>query len=190
MRVWGDSQLGIFEWLELMDTVLRINSDAYLKYHGCQMEGYSRFMMQNLIDLIIVLYWVIALVPLILIFYGKFFSIKSQSYWGLNFEKLNRQNKPLDTIAGPLSLVAIVIIALLMPYIPEEKHVWALILGFALAVLFPVLFITFITLPGGAQRFFAFWVYYELNHKADVRWVMALYIPLIILGGVSIQKVL
>src|SRR5215472_7022653 len=64
----------------------------------------------------------------------------------------------------------------------------ALGLTFGAAVIIPCLWITIATAPFGLGRFHEFWRYYERKYRVGMAGVMAIYIPLGVIGAISAVK--
>lgn len=129
------------------------------------------------------------LTPVLMTLWGKMSPVKELSAWEPSFDTLKRRNNIIDGVACVLCLIGIGVPLPLMQYIPEGTHMWAVGLGFGLMIILPVLFVTLVTLPFGIGRFLEFWRFYELKYKIGIRGIMVLYIPLMVLGVVSVYEI-
>ena len=129
------------------------------------------------------------LTPVLMALWGKMSPVRELSGWEPTFDTLKRRNNIIDGVACVLCLIGIGVPLPLMQYIPESTHMWAVGLGFGLMVLLPVMFVTLVTLPFGIGRFLEFWRFYELKYKIGIRGIIVLYIPLMILGAMSVYEI-
>ena len=131
----------------------------------------------------------VTLTPLIMMLWGKLSPPKELSNWEPSFEELTKRNRLFNGIACVLCLVGICLPLFLFNQVPEQVHGWLVGLGFGLMVMLPVLFISLVTLPKGLARFYEFWRFYELHYKIGLKGIMVVYIPIMILGVVSIYEI-
>ena len=108
----------------------------------------------------------------------------------LGFDMLRKRNGGKDNVASLLSIVGIClpIVAIYFRLLPETF--WLVGLGFGLMILLPVAYIAAVTLPDGTQRFHEFWRFYELKWGIGLRGIRLLYIPIAVLGLVSLVMVI
>jgi hypothetical protein len=108
----------------------------------------------------------------------------------LDFEMLRKRNGGKDNLATLLSLVGICLplVAIYFRLLPATF--WLVGLGFGLMVLLPVTYIAAVTLPDGIQRFHEFWRFYELKWGIGLRGIRLIYIPIAVLGLVSLIMVI
>ncbi|WP_444916858.1 hypothetical protein [Microbulbifer sp. JMSA003] len=129
------------------------------------------------------------LTPIIMVFWGRLSPARELSEWEPSFEELTKRNRLLNGIACVFCLAGIFAPLPLFNYLPEEVHGWLVGLGFGLMIILPVLFISLATLPRGISRFYEFWRFYELHYKIGLKGIMAVYIPLMALGLVSVYEI-
>jgi MFS family permease len=115
--------------------------------------------------------------------------VRDLSEWEPSFEELTKRNRLLNGIACAFCLAGIFTPLPLFKYLPEVVHGWLVGLGFGLMIILPVLFISLVTLPKGLPRFHEFWRFYELHYKIGLKGIMVVYVPIMILGLVSIYEI-
>lgn len=129
------------------------------------------------------------LTPLIMLLWGALSPVRQQTAWEPSFEQLSKRNWLINGIACAFSLAGIFTPLPLLSHFPESVHGWLVGLGFGLMVILPVLFISLVTLPYGLARFYEFWRFYELKYKIGIKGIMVVYIPIMVLGVVSIHEI-
>lgn len=131
------------------------------------------------------------LTPLLMKLWGRLSPPADTSEFDhLDFEALRGRNGRTDNIATALSLIGICVplVALHFRLVPESF--WLVGLGFGLMVLLPIGYVAAVTLPHGIQRFHEFWRFYELKWGVGLPGIRLLYIPIAILGLISLVMVI
>ncbi|CAA0117798.1 Uncharacterised protein [BD1-7 clade bacterium] len=121
--------------------------------------------------------------------WGRLCPVREISDSELSFEELVKRNQLLNGIGCGLCFAGISIPLALFDHVPEKVHWWLVSLGFGFMVILPFLFISLVTLSKGLARFYEFWRFYELHYKIGIKGIMAVYIPLMMLGLLSIYQI-
>lgn len=103
-------------------------------------------------------------------------------------DELKRRNNWVYLIAYCLSFVGICSPLLLYAHGLSQHNPWPVGLGFGLAVILPFTFASLVTLPRGVSRFREFWRFFEIQNGIRLRVMCILFVPLGVLGLVSVYK--
>ena len=129
--------------------------------------------------------------PLIMKWWGRLAPpTQASEFDSLSREELRRRNNWIDNVACVLALAGIVSPLLLYANGMSRQNPWPVGLGFGLMVILPVTLVALLTLPQGLGRFREFWRFYELKYGIGIRGISYVFVPIGVLGIVSIYKLL
>jgi len=128
------------------------------------------------------------LTPLLVIIWSKMAPIATSSKFDkMGFDKLRDRNNRIDVIFTVFMFVGLVMPLTLYYFnIIGKQNFWPVGLAFGFAIILPVSVVAIITLRQSTDRFHEFWRYYELKWKIGLPGIRLLYIPLAIIGIISL----
>jgi hypothetical protein len=131
------------------------------------------------------------LTPLVMKSWSRMAPVASASEFDrMGMEQMRRRNDWIDNLFTLLMFVGLLSPFLLYHFKIGPQNFWPIGLGFGFAIILPVTFVMLITLRKDTHRFHEFWRYYELKWKVGLKGIRALYIPLAILGLVSLFMII
>jgi hypothetical protein len=103
-------------------------------------------------------------------------------------EELRRRNLWIEVAGTVIWPTVMLLIFIGLMTFGLNQSAWRIGLLFCFPITVTLVFVCAVTLPRGLSRFREFWRYHELKNGVRLRALLALYIPLAILGFVSLLR--
>ena len=108
----------------------------------------------------------------------------------IGIEMLTKRNNWIDNIGQVLSFSGLLTAFPFYFGQTESESFWPLGMGFGCMVIFPVSFFALITWRNGYDRWLEFWRYYEIKWGISTGGIKWVYIPIALLGFISMFNIL
>ncbi len=131
------------------------------------------------------------LTPLIMITWSRMTPITPNSKFDkMAMDYLRTRNNWIDNLFTLSMFVGLLLPLPLYYFKIGPQNFWPLGLGFGFAIILPVTFVMIITFRKGVDRFHEFWRFYELKWKVGLKGIRLMYIPLALLGLLSLFMII
>jgi MFS family permease len=112
----------------------------------------------------------------------------TSSFDYISREDLRRRNHWIEIVGAAIWPTAMLLIFIGLLNFGLNQNPWRIGLLFGFPIALTLAFVCAVTLPKGLPRFREFWRYHELKNGIRLAALLALYVPLAIIGVIGLAK--